>query len=219
MLSRYQRAMSKDLQQIQQELTLGINSRYLTRNGVPWLPATGEFHFSRYPQAQWEEEILKMKAAGVDIISTYVIWIHHEEVKGQFNWNDQRDLRSFAQLCAKHGMYLVVRIGPWDHGEVRNGGLPDWVLKDGPTRVNDPVYLASVRSLYGQIGQQLNGLMWKDGGPVIGVQLENEYSKRGPGAGEAHLLELKKIALASGLDAPLYFITGWDNGCRARSVL
>jgi hypothetical protein len=191
--------------------TLGLNSRYLTRNGVPWLPVMGEFHFSRYPRVQWEEEILKMKAAGVDIVSTYVIWIHHEEIKGQFDWNGQRDLRAFAQLCAKHKMYLVVRIGPWDHGEVRNGGLPDWVLKDGPTRVNDPVYLASVRRWYGQIGHQLNGLMWKDDGPVIGIQLENEYAKRGPGAGEAHLLELKKIALASGLDAPLYFVTGWDN--------
>ena len=123
----------------------------------------------------------------------------------------QRDLRAFAELCAKHGMYLVARIGPWDHGEVRNGGLPDWVLEQGPTRVNDPVYLASVRAWYGQIGVQLKGLLWKDGGPVIGIQLENEYSQCGPGAGEAHILELKKIAIASGLDVPLYLVTGWDN--------
>jgi hypothetical protein len=192
-------------------VTLGVNSRYLTRNGKPWLPVMGEFHFSRYPRAQWEEEILKMKAAGVDIISTYVIWIHHEEVKGHFDWSGQRDLRAFAELCAKHRMYLVARIGPWDHGEVRNGGLPDWVLNEGPTRVNDPVYLASVRAWYGQIGEQLKGMLWKNGGPVIGIQLENEYALRGPGAGEAHILELKRIALASGLDVPLYLITGWDN--------
>ena len=76
-----------------------------------------------------------------------MIWIHHEEVKGQFDWTGQRDLRAFAQLCAKHGMYVVARIGPWDHGEVRNGGLPDWVLQQGPTRVNDPVYLACVRDV------------------------------------------------------------------------
>jgi len=192
-------------------VTLGVGSRYLTRNGVPWLPVMGEFHFSRYPQAQWEEEILKLKASGVNVVSTYVIWIHHEEIKGQFDWNGQRDLRAFVQLCAKHGMYVVARIGPWDHGEVRNGGLPDWVLNQGPTRVNDPAYLASVHGWYGQIGLELKGLMWRDGGPVIGIQLENEYSQRGPGAGEAHILELKKIALASGLDAPLYLVTGWDN--------
>jgi hypothetical protein len=192
-------------------VTLGLNSRYLTLNGKPWLPVMGEFHFSRYPRDQWEDEILKMKASGVNIVSTYVIWIHHEEVKGQFDWSGQRDLRAFTELCAKHGMYVVARIGPWDHGEVRNGGLPDWVLKQGPTRINDPVYLTSVREFYSQIGDQLKGLLWKDGGPVIGIQLENEYSLRGPGAGEAHILELKRIALSSGLDVPLYLITGWDN--------
>jgi beta-galactosidase len=192
-------------------ITLGVNSRFLTLNGKPWSPVMGEFHFSRDPRDQWEDEILKMKAAGVNIVSTYVIWIHHEEIEGQFDWEGQRDLRAFAELCAKHGMFLVARIGPWDHAEVRNGGLPDWVLKQGPTRVNDPVYLASVRTWYGQIGIQLKGLLWKDGGPVIGIQLENEYSKRGPGAGEAHILELKKIALSTGLDVPLYLVTGWDN--------
>ncbi|MGD0738126.1 MAG: beta-galactosidase, partial [Terracidiphilus sp.] len=191
--------------------TLGLNSRFLTLDGKPWLPVSGEFHFSRFPRAQWEDEILKMKAAGVNVVSTYVIWIHHEEIRGQFDWTGQRDLRAFTQLCAKHGMYVIARIGPWDHAEVRNGGLPDWVLKQGPTRENDPAYLASVRAWYGQIGDQLKGLLWKDGGPVIAIQLENEYSKRGPRAGEAHILELKKIALSSGLDVPLYLVTGWDD--------
>jgi hypothetical protein len=190
---------------------LGVNSRYLTLDGKPWLPVMGEFHFSRFPESQWEEEILKMKAAAVNIVATYVIWIHHEEIEGQFDWKGQRNLRAFAQLCAKHGMYLLPRIGPWAHGEVRNGGFPDWLLKKGLTRVNDPGYLSDVRAWYGQIGQQLNGLLWKDGGPVVGIQLENEYSQRGPGAGEEHILELKRIAIESGLDVPLYLVTGWDN--------
>jgi hypothetical protein len=190
---------------------LGVNSRYLTRDGKPWLPVMGEFHFSRYPRAQWEEELLKMKAAGVNIVASYVIWIHHEEIEGQYDWTGDRDLRAFAQLCAKHGMYLEPRIGPWAHAETRNGGLPDWLLKKGPTRSNDPVYLAEVSKFYGQIGKQLQGLMWKDGGPVIGIQLENEYARRGPGQGEEHILELKKIAIASGLDVPLYVVTGWDS--------
>jgi hypothetical protein len=190
---------------------IGVNSRYLTLDGKPWLPVMGEFHFSRYPALRWEEEILKMKAAGVNIIATYVIWIHHEEIEGQFDWTGQRDLRAFAQLCARHHMYMIARIGPWAHGEVRSGGFPDWVVKRGNTRENDPFYLQSVTTWYGQIGRQLNGLMWKDGGPVIGIQLENEYSSRGPLAGEAHILELKKLARASGFDVPLYFVTGWDN--------
>jgi beta-galactosidase len=200
-------------------VVLGINSRYLTFDGKPWLPAMGEFHFSRYPRDQWEPEILKMKAAGVKIVATYVIWIHHEEIKGQFDWSGQHDLRAFAQLCAKHHLLMVARIGPWVHGEVRNGGFPDWVVQQGPTRTNDPTYLASVRSWYDQIGTQLKGLLWKDGGPVIGVQLENEYSKRGPGAGEEHILELKKIAIESGLDVPLYLVTGWDNAVVPRRAV
>ena len=191
--------------------TVGLNARTLTLDGKPWLPVAGEFHFSRYPRAQWEEELLKMKAAGVNIVSTYVIWIHHEEIKGRFDWEDQRDLRAFAKLCARDGLYMIARIGPWDHAEVRNGGLPDWVVKQGPIRVNDPAYLAAVREWYGQVGAQLKGLLWKDGGPVIGIQLENEYSKTGPGAGEEHILTLKQIALASGLDVPVYLVTGWDN--------
>lgn len=199
--------------------TLGVNSRYLTRDGKPWLPVMGEFHFSRYPRAQWENEILKMKAAGVNVVAAYVLWIHHEEIKGDFDWTDQRDLSAFVGLCAKHKMLMIVRIGPWDHAEARNGGLPDWVVKQGPTRENDPLYLASVRIWYGQVSAQLKGLLWKDGGPVIGIQLENEYSKRGPGAGEAHILELKKIALASGLDVPLYFVTGWDNAVVPRGAV
>ena len=159
---------------------LGVNSRYLTLDGKPWLPVMGEFHFSRYPRAQWEDEILKMKAAGVNVIASYVIWIHHEEMKGQFDWSGSARSARVCPTLRKTRMLLLARIGPWDHGEVRNGGFPDWVLKQGPTRVNDPVYLATVRAWYGQIGEQLKGLLWKDGGPVIGIQLENEYSLRGP---------------------------------------
>lgn len=200
--------------------TLTVNSRYLMRDGKPWLPVAGEFHYSRYPESRWEEEILKMKAAGVDVVATYVFWIHHEEIEGQFDWQGQRDLRRFVQLCSKHGMYVEVRIGPWDHGEVRNGGFPDWLLKKGKTRVNDPTYLSYVSRWYGQIAQQLKGMLWKDGGPVIGIQLENEYGVRGPGAGEEHILTLKRLAVEAGFDVPFYFVTGWDNAVvPARAVI
>jgi hypothetical protein len=189
----------------------GLNSRYLTRDGQPWLPVMGEFHYSRVPRQQWESELLKMKASGVNIVASYVIWIHHEEIEGKFDWSGQRDLRAFARLCQKHGLLLEARIGPWAHAEVRNGGLPDWILKQGPTRSNDPKYLASVDRFYAEIGRQLQGMMWKDGGPVIAIQLENEYLARGLGAGEEHILTLKKMAIDNGLIAPFYFVTGWDN--------
>lgn len=189
---------------------LEVNSQYLTLDGKPWLPVMGEFHFARYPEKDWNTEILKMKAAGVQIVSTYVFWIYHEEVEGQFDWSGRRDLRRFVELCAKDGMYVYLRIGPWDHGEVRNGGFPDWLLKKTThLRENNPVYLHYVNLYFGQIGKQVHGLLWRDGGPIIGVQLENEYSTGGPLGGAAHIAELKRLAIANGIVTPLYSVTGW----------
>jgi len=191
--------------------SLQVNSRYLVLDGKPWLPVMGEFHFSRYPAAEWEDEILKMKTAGVNIIATYIFWIHHEEIEGQFDWSSDRDLRRFVQLCAKHGMYVWLRIGPWAHGEARNGGFPDWVQALPNTRTNDPTYIHYVERFYNQIGLQVRGLMFKDSGPVIGVQLENEYGLHGPGRGAEHILKLKQLAIAAGIDPPLFSVTGWPS--------
>ena len=190
---------------------LGLNAQYLTLDGKPWLPVMGEMHYTRVPEAEWETEILKMKSAGVQIISTYLIWIHHEEVEGQWDWAGQKDLRHFVELCAKHGLYVVPRIGPWSHAEVRNGGFPDWLLTKAPqTRSNDPAYLSYVDLYYKQIAAQLKGLMWSQGGPVIAIQLENEYRGRGAGRGNEHILKLKEMAQADGMHVPFYTVTGWD---------
>lgn len=191
---------------------IGVNSQYLTMDGRPWIPVMGEFHYSRYSDAEWEGEILKMKAAGVQVVSTYVLWNHHEQVEGVWDWTGRRDLRRFVALCGRHGMYVYPRIGPWSHAEVRHGGFPDWVLKNGPVRANDPVYLREVQGFYAQIAAQLKGELWKDGGPVIGVQVENEYREapEGSGRGSEHIRRLKEMAVADGLDVPLYTVTGWD---------
>jgi beta-galactosidase len=186
--------------------TLTLDSDSLLLDGKPWTPVMGEFHFSRYPENEWREELLKMKAGGVDIVSTYVFWIHHEEIEGQFDWSGSRNLRRFIETVKETGLYSFVRCGPWNHGEVRNGGLPDWLLKKGwRTRSDDTNYLAKAAILYGQIARQLDGLFWKDGGPVIGIQFENEYS--GPAK---HLLTLKRIGREAGLDSPVYTRTGWN---------
>jgi hypothetical protein len=185
--------------------TLTMNSSSLLLDGKPWTPVMGEFHFSRYPENEWREELLKMKAGGVDIVATYVFWIHHEEIEGQFDWNGCRNLRRFVELSGEAGLKVIVRCGPWDHGEVRNGGLPDWLLKKGwRTRSNDTNFLAKVKILYGEIAGQLRGLLWKDGGPVIGIQLDNEF--HGPAE---YLLTLKRLAREAGLDVPIYTRTGW----------
>jgi hypothetical protein len=189
---------------------ISVDSRNLSLDGKPWLPVMGEFHFARYPEKYWREELLKMKAGGVQVVATYIFWIHHEEIEGQFDWTGQRDLRHFVELCSQSGLYVYLRIGPWDHGEVRNGGFPDWLVdKKIPLRRNDPGYLSHVDRFYGQIGSQIKGLLWQDGGPIIGVQIENEYGETGPGAGAEHLVELKRLAIAAGIAPPIFSITGW----------
>ncbi|MBA7527517.1 hypothetical protein ES705_19693 [subsurface metagenome] len=117
-----------------------------------------------------------MKAGGINTIATYVFWIMHEEKEGEFNWQGDNNLRKFIELCKANNIDVIVRIGPFCHGEIRNGGLPDWLLgKPLIIRSNDKEYLFHVERLYQQIGEQLEGLLFKDGGPVIGIQIENEY--------------------------------------------
>ena len=155
--------------------SISVNNFYMSFDGRPAIPVMGEFHYARYPREQWEEEILKMKAGGVNVLPTYVFWSLHEEVEGQFRWDGQRDLRYFLQLCKKHEMPVIIRIGPFCHGEIRSGGFPDWLFaKPLEVRSNDPEYLRLVKRLYTEIGRQTQGLYYKDGGPIIGCQLENE---------------------------------------------
>ncbi|MBB3186980.1 beta-galactosidase [Microbacter margulisiae] len=188
-----------------------INNQYMTIGGKPVIPVMGEIHFSRYPRNEWEDVLLKMKACGITIISTYVFWIYHEEIEGQYDWHGNKDLRYFLALCKKLHLMAVVRIGPWCHGEVRNGGLPDWILQKRyiHLRSNDPEYQYYVQQWYNQVAAQLKGLLYKDNGPVIGVQLENEY--RHGKQGEAHIEWLKQTAIKAGIDVPMYTVTGWGN--------
>lgn len=156
--------------------TISVNNYFISKNSKPFIPITGEFHFSRYPSQYWDESIKKMKAGGINIIATYVFWNIHEEHEGKFRWDGDRDLKKFIALCAKNDLYVFVRVGPFCHGEIRNGGIPDWLLgRPLMIRSNDPAYLSYVERLYNQIGAQLKDSYFKDGGPVIGIQLENEY--------------------------------------------
>ncbi len=170
-------------------------------------PVMGEIHYSRVPADEWAAEVRKMREGGVTLIATYVFWNHIEELENQFDWSGQRDLRRFLEVCKEEGMPVVLRMGPWCHGEVRNGGLPEWLFEQPvplKMRSEDPRFLAYVTRLYRQIFTQVQGLQWKDGGPVIAAQFDNEY--RGPAS---YLLALKHIALSIGFDLPFYTRTGW----------
>lgn len=182
-----------------------IDSRSLLINGTPVIPVMGEFHYSRFPEAEWKKELLKMKAGGITIVATYAFWIHHEEVEGVYNWQGQRHLRRFIELCGELDLLLILRIGPWCHGEVRNGGLPEWLVNSGiKLRGSYSSYMEKVETWYKEVYRQAAGLLWTDGGPVIGIQLENEYRGRWE-----HLMDLKTLAKDIGFDVPLYTRTGW----------
>lgn len=156
--------------------SITVNNFYLEHNGKPFIPVIGEFHYSRYPSQYWEEELRKIKAGGVTIVATYIFWNMHERKEGEFDWSGDLNLRRFVELAQKAGLQVIVRIGPFGHGEIRNGGLPDWLYgQPFEVRSNDASYLKYVERLYAAIAQQLRGLFYKDGGPIVGVQLENEF--------------------------------------------
>jgi len=168
-------------------------------------PVMGEIHYSRIPAREWADEVRKMKEGGVTLIATYVFWSHIEEEEGIFRWDGQRNLRCFLEVCKQADMPVILRLGPFCHGEVRNGGIPDWVFSKGcRLREQNPVFLSLAEKLYRQIFTQVQGLQWKDGGPVIAAQFDNEYRGRGE-----YLMALKKIATDIGFDLPFYTRTGW----------
>lgn len=180
------------------------DSHSLIVDGKRVMPVMGEIHYSRLPVDEWEQEVRKMKDGGVTIVANYVFWNHVEEQEGIFDWSGQRNLRRFLEVCKKAGMPVVLRIGPFCHGEVRNGGIPDWVFAKGcKTRDVNPTFLELTGTLYRQIFTQVQGLQWKDGGPVLAIQFDNEQSNG------HYLMALKELAQSVGYDLPFYTRTGW----------
>ena len=185
--------------------TVTWDQRSLMIDGRRVCPVMGEIHYSRIPADEWEQEVRKMKEGGVTVIATYVFWNHIEEEEGIFRWDGQRSLRRFVEICKQQDMPVVLRLGPFCHGEVRNGGIPDWMFTKGcKLRSTQPEFLVYAERLYRQIFTQVQGLQWKDGGPVMAAQFDNEYR----GSGD-YLMALKKIAVQIGFDLPFYTRTGW----------
>lgn len=215
---------------------ISFTNYYMEKNNSPFFGISGEYHFSRMSDSRWEDEIIKMKMAGINIISTYVFWNHHEEEEGIFDFNGRRDLRRFVELCRKHGLYVILRVGPFAHGEVRNGGLPDWMYgKPFEVRKLSDGFLHCTRRWYTKIGEQVSGLFFKDGGPVIGVQIDNEYMHSsapwemttgisdewvfGGDEGDTYMLRLKELAAECGLIPAFYTCTGWGGAAVPDSMM
>ncbi|WP_457101685.1 beta-galactosidase [Microbacterium sp. P5_E9] len=181
-----------------------LNSRWIEVDGRPSLPVTGELHFSRIPRSRWEETLRLMVASGLTSVSTYLFWIHHEPVRGEISFEGDLDIAAFIETAQRVGVDVILRIGPWCHGEVRNGGHPDWVVEAAPgARTNDPVYLELARGWYEQVAGQVARFCGPDS-RIIGIQLENELYDQ-----PEHIATLKALAREAGLAAPLWTATGW----------
>lgn len=183
---------------------ISVTDRALYRHGEGWVPVSGEVHYSRLPRHRWPERMRQLRAAGVSVASTYAFWNHHVSERGRPRFDGHLDLGAFVDDAAAAGLDVMLRIGPWAHGESRNGGFPDWV-QELPVahRSDDPAYLELVREWFGQLATALDGRA-RPGGPVIGIQLENELYDR-----PEHLVTLKRLAREAGMSAPLWTATAW----------
>lgn len=185
---------------------IDINNLYITKNGKPIIPVMAEIHISRTRRKDWEDRILKMKANGINIISSYLFWIKHEPIEGQFDFTGENDIREFISLCKKHDMYFALRIGPWITAECRNGGLPEWLYYRGiPIRQNNEEFLFYVRRWYAAVYEQVKDFLFCNDGNIILVQFDNEITNR-----PEYLQKLKDMALEIGFTFPIYTATGWN---------
>ncbi|MFE2559967.1 beta-galactosidase [Streptomyces sp. NPDC059352] len=182
-------------------ITYGVTRNGWYRNGAAWYPVSGEFHYVRQPAHRWERELGKMRAAGVGVVATYVFWNHHEQPEGTWDWTGRKDLRAFVAAAQRQGLLVWLRVGPYINAETNNGGIPDFALSGA--RSDDAGYLAKVNTYFAAIAAQLSGMFVKDGGPIVGIQLENEFHQGDP----AHITTLRRMCADHGMVVPYYSVT------------
>ncbi|XP_066484549.1 beta-galactosidase isoform X1 [Tiliqua scincoides] len=147
------------------------------KDGEPFRYISGSIHYSRVPRYYWKDRLLKMKMAGLDAVQTYVPWNFHESEPGVYNFTGDRDLVSFVQLAQEVGLLLILRAGPYICAEWDMGGLPAWLLNKETIvlRSSDADYLAAIGRWMGILLPKMKPLLYQNGGPIIMVQVENEY--------------------------------------------
>ena len=150
-------------------------------NGKPFVVKAAEIHYPRIPKPYWEHRIKMCKALGMNTVCIYIFWNIHEQREGEFDFTGNNDVAEFCRLAQKNGMYVIVRPGPYVCAEWEMGGLPWWLLKkkDIRLRERDPYFMERVKIFEQKVGEQLAGLTIQKGGPIIMVQVENEYGSYG----------------------------------------
>ena len=180
-------------------------------NGKPFTVKAAELHYARIPRPYWEHRIKMCKALGMNTICIYIFWNKHEQREGVFNWSDDCDIAAFCRLCQKNGMYVIVRPGPYVCAEWEMGGLPWWLLKkrDISLRDCDPYFLECVKRFETEVGKQLAPLTIENGGPIIMMQVENEYGSYAEN--KPYVSEVRDILRSVGFDKTVLFQCDWSS--------
>ena len=168
---------------------LELTSRYLQRDGRLWIPVSGELHYCRVPRARWRERIRLMKSGGIDVVASYVIWIHHEQNRGQARFDGNLDIAAFVLECADAGLDVVLGSGRGATARCATAASPTGSsAPPSSTGRDDPAYLALVEAWFARLARRGRTPLGRQG-PMIGIQIENELYDQ-PG----HLVTLKTMA-------------------------
>jgi len=189
--------------------TFTVSGKQFLADGKPYQIISGEMHYPRVPRADWADRFHKAKAMGLNTITTYVFWNVHEPRPGVYDFSGQNDVAEYIREAQAAGLNVILRPGPYVCAEWELGGYPSWLLKDTTLvlRSTDPKYTAAVHRWFQRLGQEIQPLLLKNGGPIIAVQLENEYGSFGDD--KAYLEGLKKELIDDGMgDSILYTADG-----------
>ena len=180
-------------------------------NGKPFVVKAAEVHYPRIPRPYWEHRIQMCKALGMNTICIYIFWNIHEQKEGVFDFTGNNDVAEFCRLAQKNGMYVIVRPGPYVCAEWEMGGLPWWLLKkkDIRLREEDPYFMERVKIFEEKVGEQLSSLTIQNGGPIIMVQVENEYGSYGEN--KPYVSKIRDIVRSSGFDKVSLFQCDWSS--------
>ena len=192
-----------------QSFTVGKGGFLL--NGVPFTVKAAELHYTRIPQPYWEHRIKMCKALGMNTVCLYVFWNVHEQREGEFDFKGQNDIRAFCRLAQKHGMYVIVRPGPYVCAEWEMGGLPWWLLKKENVvlRTMDPYFMERTAIFMREVGKQLAPLQITRGGNIIMVQVENEYGAYA--TDKVYVAAIRDIVKAAGFTEVPLFQCDWSS--------
>lgn len=177
-------------------------------NGKPFQFICGEMHYPRIPQEYWRDRIKRAKAMGINTISTYVFWNIHERKPGVFDFRGQADLAKFVKTVQEEGLYVILRPGPYVCAEWDFGGYPYWLQKDKKMvyRSQDASFLAACERYIKRLGKELVSLTATNGGPILMVQVENEYGYYGND--KVYLGKLRDMIKEAGFNVPLMTCDG-----------